>query len=192
MKLTIKTKIADKLYQLIEENVKNRKPDVIVGEKYLKRWHIIPENPIFNIYYHEIRASDFDRHLHDHPFWWFSFMLRGSYIEHTTKRVNGRSKGYFTFKSPWRLHKLIMNDQDGANTIFITIFKIRKWGFQTEDGWVPNDKYLDKFGIQSGENHNLNPVIVRNSFKRKEKNNENNFILRIGHFLDDGLRTLIN
>lgn len=141
----------------IEKRINGRKPDVIVGTKYLKRWHaILPENPFFNIYYHKLRASDLDRHLHDHPFFFLSFILSGGYYEHTQKGrefdadkiCNYKGMGSFNAGSPWKLHRLEMASERGANTLFITGPKIRKWGFMTEEGWIEKSRYFDIYEVQ--------------------------------------------
>jgi hypothetical protein len=154
----------------INKYVKTRKPDTIIGEDYLKRWEIIPENRFMNIYYHEIRASDLDRHLHDHPYWFSSFILEGGYLEHTKRGVHKRGVGDINLHTPWRLHRLEMIDSKGANTIFITGPKIRKWGFKTENGWMEKDKYLEKYGIQ-GEGF-VKPLEFPETNNNKEAVNE--------------------
>lgn len=148
MLLKLRQNIAFYLLCKIKRAIKDREPDVTVGKTYLRRWHLIPENRLFNIYYHELRASDLDRHLHDHPYFFSSFILEGGYIEYTKKGMNDRGAGSLNLHNPWFLHRLVMKDKNGTNTIFITAPKIRKWGFKTEEGWVPNDKYLEKFGVQ--------------------------------------------
>jgi hypothetical protein len=72
----------------IEKNVvAKREPDVYIGGKeatYVRRWHLIPRNPLFNIYYHHFLRSDFAEALHDHPWLWnASWLVEGSYTEHT-------------------------------------------------------------------------------------------------------------
>ena len=153
----LRAKFALYLITKIKRATKDRKPDVTVGDNYLRRWHIIPENNIFNIYYHEIRSSDLDRHLHDHPYFFSSFILEGGYIEHTENGSIDRGPGDLNIHSPWFVHRLEMKDKNGANTIFITAPKIRTWGFKTEDGWVPNDEYLEQYGVQGAF---LNPITV--------------------------------
>lgn len=157
MLLKLRRRMALYLLTKIKRSIKDRKPDVTVGDNYLRRWHIIPENKIFNIYYHEIRASDLDRHLHDHPYFFSSFILEGGYYEHNERGVTERGQGSLNFHQPWFVHRLEMKDENGANTIFITAPKIRKWGFKTEDGWVQSDEYLSKYGIQ---NAFLQPITV--------------------------------
>jgi hypothetical protein len=41
---SLKLKLVDYINKQIELKVKCNPPDVVVGESYLKRWHIIPEN----------------------------------------------------------------------------------------------------------------------------------------------------
>src|SRR5690606_35831081 len=72
--------------RLIDWYIARRPPDFIVGgaeRPYLKRWWLIPRNPIFNVYLHQFLRDDDDRALHDHPWPWCSILLDGSYIEHT-------------------------------------------------------------------------------------------------------------
>ena len=63
-----------------------RKPDFIVGDPanpYLRRWWLLPRNPVFGIYLHQFMRSDDDRALHDHPWPSLSLTLRGRMMEHT-------------------------------------------------------------------------------------------------------------
>jgi hypothetical protein len=63
----------------------NRPPDKVIEDgktEYLYRWHLIPRNPLLNIYLHHFLGSDKDV-LHDHPWASISFVLRGGYTEHT-------------------------------------------------------------------------------------------------------------
>lgn len=48
---------------------------------YLRRWYLIPRNPLLNVYLHQFLRDDDDRALHDHPWWFVSLILRGGYIE---------------------------------------------------------------------------------------------------------------
>lgn len=144
----IRKKVAVFLLRKIRAKINNGAPDVTVGDNYLRRWHIIPENKLFNIYYHEIRASDLDRHLHDHPYFFSSFILEGGYYEHTENGRNERGVGDINLHTPWFVHRLQMKDEDGVNSIFITGPKMRVWGFKTDNGWVPNQEYLNLHGVQ--------------------------------------------
>ena len=139
--------------------VTKRAPDFVIGgaeRPYLRRWWLIPRNPVLNVYLHEFRRSDDDRALHDHP-WLFnaSWLLRGAYIEHTI-RAGGlvikteRRAGQWKFRwghAPHRLQLLTIadyvrtqpeNDQPlSCWTLFITGPRVRQWGFYCmERGWV--------------------------------------------------------
>ena len=162
----LRYKFAQYLLIKIKRATKDRAPDVTVGDNYLRRWHIIPENKYFNIYYHEIRASDLDRHLHDHPYFFSSFILEGGYYEHTEDDIISRKPGDLNIHSPWFFHRLEMRDESGANTIFITAPKIKIWGFKTEDGWVANQEYLEKHGIQGALQ---NPITVDKTEDERER-----------------------
>lgn len=149
----------------------HRPPDFIVGgaeRPYLRRWWLIPRNPVFNVYLHQFLRDDDDRALHDHPWFWCSILLRGDYVEHTiaaggVHRRQHRTKGSVRFASPWRAHRIELfpwflgfEDADprpaaGEDertlrapcwTLFITGPRVRSWGFHCpEQGWVHWKKF---------------------------------------------------
>lgn len=121
------------------------KPDVIIGGEanpYLKRWYVIPRNPIFNIYLHQILRSDDERALHDHPWANVSLILRGRYFEvfeqgipgHTPDKARERRAGDFVFRLPSRAHRLVVSSP--CWSLFITGPRVRRWGFWCPQGWV--------------------------------------------------------
>lgn len=57
-------------------------PDEIIGDHGMRRWWILPQNRLLNVYLHQHRGDD-DRLLHDHPAWNCSIRLRGELIEST-------------------------------------------------------------------------------------------------------------
>jgi len=130
----------------------DRRPaDVVIGgraDPYLRRWHVIPRNPIFNIYYHEFRRSDDDRALHDHPWINLSWLLEGSYIEWVPAPFEDahyqlrRRAGAIVARRPTSLHRIQLHkDEDGrekpVRTLFITGPRVRVWGFACKQGWIP-------------------------------------------------------
>ena len=128
-----------------------RDPDFVIGgvnDRYLRRWWVIPRNPVFNVYLHEFCRDDDDRALHDHP-WLFnaSILLEGDYMEHLPPR-----RGLGTAKCEWRLaghlylrfgpapHRVqLFRDLDARPirtwTVFITGPRYREWGFLCPKGW---------------------------------------------------------
>ena len=119
------------------------------GRPYLRRWAILPKNPIFNIYLHHFVGSD-KRMVHDHPWISLSKMLTGSVRE--VYYVNSRGKTYvrsrvvkegeWTYRSSRFLHYVLQNNKTGERTppvwtLFFTGPRIRTWGFETPSGWKP-------------------------------------------------------
>lgn len=122
-----------------------------IGQNYLRRWHIIPRNPLFNVYLHEFSGSDDDRALHDHPWWSCSIILDGWYIEHVPKHKHSypdttiaafRDTGAITCRRAQAAHRIqILHTQ--AITLFITGPRRREWGFYCKHGWRHWRKFTD-------------------------------------------------
>lgn len=154
----------------------NRPPDKVIwrwdGEPYMIRWHIIPRNRLFNIYFHNFRQSDDDRALHDHPWWSMSYILEGEYDEilpgptfHSPDPENRfrnnvadtiavrRHAGlrHLNSRSADSAHRVRLVDGKPVWTIFITKRITRKWGFYCPQGWVPREKFTDDKGNPQGE-----------------------------------------
>jgi hypothetical protein len=165
--------------RLIRDVAAERVPDLVVGADdpygaYLRRWWLIPRNPIFNVYLHHFLRDDDDRALHDHPWPWASFLLRGSYIEHTIAaggihRRRRRNAGSIKLSTPWRAHRVellpalgvvhVVNLSDISRrwripcwTLFITGPRLRIWGFHcTERGWVDHRDFTQAAIGKPGE-----------------------------------------
>jgi len=137
---------------------KKRPPDVIIGDTnspYMRRWFIIPQNKIINIYLHHFLRSDDDRALHDHPWSNLSILLKGSYTEHSVRpgQIEVKSvlqKGQVKFRISGKYaHRIELTDGE-CWTLFITGPKYRKWGFHCKGGWVPWNQFLTPNKNQSG------------------------------------------
>jgi len=91
---------------------------------------------------HKILRSDDDRHFHDHPFDFVSFILHGHYVEVTP---DGK-RSFFDFdinrKRAEELHRLVLPEGGPVWTLVFTGPKRRSWGFQTEAGWVHWREYV--------------------------------------------------
>ncbi|MBA2411383.1 MAG: hypothetical protein H0V63_00955 [Burkholderiaceae bacterium] len=162
-----------------------REPDFVVGHDnpdgpYLLRWYVTPWRGWYrdvapeqrtrwqrfavrisrllpNLYVHRFLRDDDDRALHDHPSWAVSFMLRGSYIEHTIayggihhRRQYDRGTLRFlrTFHThriellkdavwDWH-HQMVVRKPIPCWSLFLFGPTVREWGFHCpERGWVP-------------------------------------------------------
>lgn len=124
-----------------------RPPDFVIGptaDPYLRRWWVIPRNRRFNVYLHQIRKSDDDRALHDHPWWNLSIILRGGYVEVTPKGRFWRSAGSLVFRRATAFHRLEIWPGGGAWTLFVTGPVIRTWGFACPQGWIPWRQFVSE------------------------------------------------
>ena len=117
-------------------DVMERAPDFIIGDNYLRRWWIIPRNEGCNVYLHEILHSDDDRALHDHPWANTSYLIEGSYIEHTPDGRFVREAGSIVHRKAEASHRLEVPAEGRAVSLFITGPKVRDWGFHCPKGWV--------------------------------------------------------
>lgn len=119
-------------------------PHMVIGghdDPYLRRWYLIPRNPALNIYLHQFLRDDYDRALHDHPWWFVSLMLRGAYTEITERGPIRRRAGSIAFRpAEWR-HRVELDWADGltrrgipAWTLIVTGRRVRTWGF-----WCPGE-----------------------------------------------------
>lgn len=125
-----------------------REPDFIVGDDkekpYLLRWHLIPRNSTFNIYYHRFLRDDDDRALHDHPWPSVSIMTHGVLREVTPSGSRIICTGDMVFREPNFTHRIELIDGDPAETLFITGPKVREWGFHCPNGWVHWSDFVDR------------------------------------------------
>tara|TARA_Y100000590_G_scaffold460095_1_gene618652 strand:+ start:1000 stop:1383 length:384 start_codon:yes stop_codon:yes gene_type:complete len=116
------------------------------------RWHLIfreknsnqernPKIP-FNVYYHKILRSD-EPVLHDHPWYWGTFIISGGYWEHTPEGTTWCGPGSWRTKTPDDQHWLELKDGAPCHTLFWHGKRRKTWGFQTADGWVPYRTFLE-------------------------------------------------
>lgn len=142
------------------------------GGSYMRRF--ILRTPWGTVRLHNILRSDADRHLHDHPFDFVSFLLNGGYRETTPcAACNGTGK----FIDPdlmwdprppdcrdcmstgkrlrfWPRFSVVRKQAEDLHCLTIDkpvwtlVFsgpKRRDWGFATEDGWVHNEQYSQRW-----------------------------------------------
>jgi hypothetical protein len=119
----------------------SREPDLVLGDNsipYLRRWWLIPRNRFFNVYLHQFLRSDEDRALHDHMYINLSYILEGSYVEHTIAQGGVRRRrrwmaGDFRLRLPSTAHCIEIDVP--CWTLFITGPRVREWGFHCPNGW---------------------------------------------------------
>lgn len=116
------------------------------NEDYLERYMIF-RCGFLNIYLHCLWQNDEDD-PHCHPWWNFSWIFRGSYIEHFLDGTFAiRKKGDFVFREARSFHRLEIPEGVAPGetwSLFITLKKVRGWGFLTSKGWVKASDYCEE------------------------------------------------
>ena len=91
-----------------------------------------------NLYLHHFLRSDSDRHFHDHP-WDFTSFLLGGYIEHTPAGTFRRRRFSILHRpAEW---KHWVEVPKPVWTLILVRRRRRQWGFWTERGWVQHRAY---------------------------------------------------
>lgn len=133
--------------------VYERSPDLVIGratevEPYMLRWHLIPRNRWLNVYLHHVLRND-DDVMHDHPFASLSLCLAGNLGEAYRKPNDAlpffrtMTCGDIVYRSATHTHRLYLEDDRPAWTIFLTGPRVRSWGFHCPKGWKPWREYCD-------------------------------------------------
>lgn len=127
------------------------KPHLYIGgaeNPYMLRWYLFPRNPWLNLYLHKFMRDDDDRALHDHPWWFVSVLLRGSYTEwrgfpETELVSRKRIFPSIAFRSAETRHRVTLPGGP-CWTLVLTGPKKRTWGFWCPKGFVPWFDFVDK------------------------------------------------
>ena len=129
-------------------------------EPYLERYYVFLKDRTwfpFNIFVHKFLKSDPD-HLHDHPWPYFTLILKGGYYEWVpyydkdsdkmTEICKWRGPGHFRVCKATSYHRIDLNPEITAWTLFIPGPQKREWGFMVRNKWVHNTEYLSKMAKQ--------------------------------------------
>jgi hypothetical protein len=119
------------------------------NEPYLVRWYLFlkdRKNFPFNITLHKVLVSD-EPTLHDHPWSYATFIIKGGYYENTPKGRLWRGPGHFRYRSADDLHYLeLAKDAEGNEipcwSLFFMGKKATDWGFVKDGEWIHNKIYL--------------------------------------------------
>lgn len=117
---------------------------VLNGDLYLTRLNII-QTPWFSVKLHWIHRPDPDRDLHDHPWPFMAFVLRGGYEElesYDPKQQfpHLRIVNWFNYKNTQTAHRIV-SVKPKTMTLIISgpRSKSKKWGFYD----VETRRYID-------------------------------------------------
>tara|TARA_B110000977_G_scaffold2808_1_gene3832 strand:+ start:1286 stop:1714 length:429 start_codon:yes stop_codon:yes gene_type:complete len=121
-------------------------PDRLSNEPYLTRYYLfLKERKVFpfNIFLHNFHKGDPDD-LHDHPWPFITFILKGGYWEHTPTGRYWRAPGTVRFARSGQLHRVELEPGVDVWTLFIPGPKLKEWGFIDKGIWKHHKKYLSE------------------------------------------------
>lgn len=110
---------------------------------YMKRW-VMDFGP-FAIRLHRWEKSDDDRAFHDHPWWFLTLVLRGSYVDVSPAGRDLLTVGCVRFRSANHRHTVEIQ-KPGTWTVLITGRPLRRWGFWVDGKLLRRDKYFAVHG----------------------------------------------
>jgi hypothetical protein len=109
---------------------------------YLERW--VLDFKLFSIRLHHWLASDDQRHFHDHPWWYLSWVLKGSYVDRSPWGDVRRAR--WSVKRFPALHRHSVIIDKPCWTLLITGPEKRVWGFWVHGRFRKRNKYFFIFG----------------------------------------------
>lgn len=116
---------------------------------YFRRW--IADFETFTLRLHRWYHDDDSRHPHDHPYWFYTFVLWGGYDDVSyrvdregdcmVKDVQHMSRGSWAYRPAEHLHQ-VLNVQPGTVTLLITGKPGRRWGFRVGRKFLGRNTYF--------------------------------------------------
>jgi len=110
---------------------------------YVIRWRL--ELPFGSIRVHHWLSNDDPRAVHDHPWWFLTFVVKGAYTD-----LNGPYADYLKAPAvryrPAEHQHTVFPAPGGCWTILITGRPLRKWGFWPEGKFVKANKWFLSYG----------------------------------------------
>lgn len=123
---------------------------VILGENlgnpecpFMRRWVI--ETPIGSLRLHHWMASDDDRHFHDHPWWFLTVVLLGSYTDCSPEGRDRLKLGSVRFRRAHHQHTVEV-PKGGCWTAMVTGPHTRFWGFWVGGKFRKSNRYFLEWG----------------------------------------------
>jgi len=110
---------------------------------YVIRWRI--ETPAGSLRLHHWLAPDDDRALHDHPWSFLIFVVRGGYRDVSPVRDDYLLAPAVRFRRSSHRHSVVPFP-GGAWTVMVTGPVVRRWGFWPDGKFVRANKYFLSHG----------------------------------------------
>jgi hypothetical protein len=123
------------------------------GNPMLERWRLL-QTPLFGIYVHFVYREDLDRVPHDHPWVFWSLILRGGYTEERHRRPGDGEWRYEVYRRGtmhrFPLHHAHRITDVAPRTVTLVLVgrKQRTWGFYDGAIWLD---YRDALSLRPAE-----------------------------------------
>ena len=113
------------------------------GVLHFKRWEIFSlKKRNIHLYLHKIYKADEDADQHDHPWNFWSLILKGSYVEKTGGKFIYRQPGSLVHRNAEDTHKItFLKNRKPVYTLVLTHGEPRTWGYKTKKGWMDFTTY---------------------------------------------------
>jgi len=140
-------------FKLLEKTDRKRIiMDRAYNEPYLERYYIFLKDRKwfpFNVFLHKFLKGDLDD-LHDHPWPYATFILKGGYWETTPEGRFWRGRGHFRICKATSYHRVELEPGVDCWTLFMPGPKQRDWGFDVDGEWIQHERYLrEKYSVTS-------------------------------------------
>lgn len=118
---------------------------------YVYRW-MFGHKKVGSIRLHHWLGPDDDRAVHDHPWWFVTWIIKGWYLDSTSDDSEVLSVGDVVFRPALHRHT-VYPGRDGCWTLVITGPVSRSWGFWPNGRFVKANKWFNSRGhhICAGE-----------------------------------------
>ena len=129
--------------------------DRVEDQPYLERYYMFLKDRKhfpFNVFLHHFLRSDPDD-VHDHPWGYFTIILKGGYWEWTpifdaqgkqiAETCAWRRPGHFRFSPARSFHRIELDPKVDCWTLFCPGPQKRDWGFMVRGQWIQWQQYLN-------------------------------------------------
>lgn len=130
-----------------------------ISDPLMWRWQIFRVGTLPRVFVHKFLRSDYDRALHNHPWWFVSVLIKGEYFEHTETGVIHRKAPSIVYRPITHRHRVeLVKDrvpfvhdihlyrERPCWTLFITGPERQQWGFFCPEGFIDRDQFHEQGG----------------------------------------------
>ena len=110
---------------------------------YMTRWAI--NFGLFSLRIHHWHSSDDHRYYHDHPWWFVTLVLKGSYTDVSDGGREAMTPGSIRYRPALHRHTVEVAD-GGCWTVLLTGKVVRRWGFWVNGKFKKTNKYFLEHG----------------------------------------------